>query len=148
MGSRGPVPKRSDLRRGHASRSAAETVVTRLPGAPAVEVPEPDAEWDPIARMIWDGACESGQARFYEPSDYALLYSLMDDLTYYKRQSRRSSEMLASIMSGLSSLLVTEGDRRRVRVELTREPVAGERSAGVVEMERWRAQFGDSTSTV
>lgn len=73
-----------------------------------------------------------------------MLYSLMDDLTYYKAQSRRSSEMLSAIMSGLTSLLLTEGDRRRARVELSR-PSEGVASPGVVELEKWRAKLAPSS---
>ena len=45
-------------------------------------------------------------------------------------------------MSGLSDLLVTEGDRRRVGIELSR-PETGEpsESAGVVEMNEWRRRL-------
>ncbi|WP_172121380.1 hypothetical protein [Actinomyces faecalis] len=139
MGTRGPVPKRSDER--HRRNQPSQEVV-RAPGAPEVTVPDADPEWHPIAQRLWEGLRQSGQARFYEPSDWALAYSLMEDLSRYKSGAKRSGQMLAAIMSGLSDLLVTEGDRRRVGIELSR-PEAGEprESAGVVEMNEWRRRL-------
>lgn len=79
---------------------------------------EPDPSWHPIAVMIWDAALSSGQAAFYQNSDLALLYHACEEMSLYKYNSRRSAQMLHEIISTLGDLLMTEGDRRRVRVEL------------------------------
>lgn len=84
-----------------------------------VEVPEPDPDWHPIARQMWDSLELSGQADWYQQSDWAFAWSLMDDLSYYKKGVKRSGQMLQSIYSALERLLVTEADRRRLRIELT-----------------------------
>lgn len=137
MGTRGPVPKRAEDRAGHRAKSE---LVPResAPGAADVVVPEPDANWHPIALRLWDSLALSGQSRFYEPSDWALAYSLMDDLTYYKFATKRSGQMLASIYAQMSSLLISEGDRRRVGIELARKTSEELESAGVMEMNKWR----------
>lgn len=135
MGTRGPLPKRKDDLNGHRSRAelAGETV-QRAPsaraagnGARVVKVPAASRDWHPIAKRLWKAMQESGQARFYEPSDWAVAYSLMDGLSHYKAQSRQSGQMLQTIMSSLTSLTLTEGDRRRLQIEL----VDAEGDAGV-----------------
>lgn len=139
MGNRGPVPKRdSDRKR----RNASETETTSVELEGDVVIPDADPEWHPIAQDLWESLEKSGQARFYEPSDWAIAYSLCDDLSYYKLARVRSGQMLASIMSALSSLLLTEGDRRRVQVELNRkQPDEGE-DEKVTRMDKWKQKLG------
>ncbi len=139
MGSRGPVPKHSeDRKRRNAPASSSPVVESVVIPAGEVVVPEADANWHPIALRLWDSLALSGQSKFYEPSDWALAYSLMDDLTYYKFATKRSGQMLASIYAQMSSLLITEGDRRRIGIELARKTSEELESAGVMEMNKWR----------
>ena len=138
MGERGPIPKRSDERH---RRNASERDVVSSPAAEGVQAPAADGSWHPIAKRLWRAAKESGQSRFYEPSDWAVLYSLMDDLSYYKSGSKRSGQMLQTIMSSLSSLLLTEGDRRRLQIELARPGSEDPSRAGASEVERWRGKL-------
>lgn len=139
MGTRGPVPKHSEDRKRRnspATDAGVEKVVVE--SSVDISIPTPDANWHPIALRLWDSLALSGQSRFYEPSDWALAYSLMDDLTYYKFATKRSGQMLASIYAQMSSLLITEGDRRRVGIELARKSSEELESAGVMEMNKWR----------
>ena len=65
---------------------------------------------------------------------------MCDELTYYLSFKRHNGQILAQIMSGLSSLLTTEGDRRRVQVELVAEdPKAG--SGSVEVMAEWKSRL-------
>ena len=140
MGTRGPVPKRTESRQ---RRNASEVDVKRADGAEDVSQPAPDPDWHPIAERLWESLGRSGQSRFYEPSDWAVAYSLMDDLSYYKASSKRSGQMLATIMSAMSSLLVTEGDRRRVQIELARPNADdSEENTKVAVMDKWRQKLG------
>lgn len=122
--SRGPVPKRSTERR---RRNKPEGIpITSAPAAvAAVECPPADKDWHPIAHDWYESLAVSGQAQFYEPSDWAaaeLVVIAID--TFVKKPS---AMMLASIQSAMSNLLVTEGDRRRLRLELERvDPDADE----------------------
>lgn len=139
MGNRGPVPKRdSDRKR----RNASETETTSVELEGDVVIPDADPEWHPIAQDLWESLEKSGQARFYEPSDWAIAYSLCDDLSYYKLARVRSGQMLASIMSALSSLLLTEGDRRRVQVELNRKQADEGEDENVTRMDKWKQKLG------
>lgn len=85
-----------------------------------VTIPEPSEEWGVSATMTWNSVRESGASTFYASSDYAVLWLICDNIDAHSKQGgRRSPEMLRVILSGLGSLLATEGDRRRLRVELT-----------------------------
>lgn len=139
MGTRGPVPKRDDDRK-RTNERPMET--TRAAGAAEVKQPRGDGDWHPIVKRLWKAMNESGQAQFYEPSDWAVAYSVMDDLSNYKRQDRRSPAMLQVIMSSLSNLLVTEGDRRRVQIELQRPGTMTAAENKTIKMDEWRRKLG------
>lgn len=50
------------------------------------EVPKPKAEWHPIAKRLFESLSKSGQVHWFQESDWAVAYSLCDDLSRYKRQ--------------------------------------------------------------
>lgn len=142
MGERGPVPKRKDALNGHRSKDELwGDTVTRAPGAAKVRAPAADRDWHPIAKKLWAALKKSGQAQFYEPSDWAVAYSLMDDLTYYKNSSKRSGQMLTAIYSAMTSLLMTEGDRRRVALELQRRDERPPEASNVEDMQAWKERL-------
>lgn len=114
----GPVPNRSDdLSRPRERRGHNAVPVTKGIARPAT-IPEADLSWHPIALKLWDSLLESGQSDFYQSSDWAFAFSLCEDLSTYKRSAKRSGQMLQVIYSAFERLLVAEGDRRRVRIEL------------------------------
>lgn len=129
MGARGPVPNRSDDLARPRSRKGGEHTgkeVSKGELRPVV-IPDPDPTWHDIARMLWDSLSASGQSDFYQQSDWAFAYSLCDDLSHYKKPfvtkdgieyTKRSGQMLQTIYSAMSDLLVTEAHRRRVSIEL------------------------------
>lgn len=150
MGQRGPVPNRSeDLARDRSRKGGDQQAVTKGTLREVV-IPEPDPEWHPIAKMLWDGMVNSGQADFFQESDWAFAYSLMEDVTRYKeplvnRETgelyfKRSGQMLQTIYSSMERLLVTEGDRRRARIELV-EPESDEESAAVLAIADYSSQL-------
>lgn len=106
-----------------------------------VTVPHADPDWHPIARKVWDSLKTSGMRDFYQNSDWAIAYSLMDDLSHYKNSAKRSSMQLAAIMSALTALGLTEGDRRRMRVELAL-PAEEQESASVTAIKDYKNRLG------
>ncbi|WP_280429721.1 hypothetical protein [Nocardia brasiliensis] len=129
----GPVPKRSDQR-----RRRNKTDLTKAAAGNAGAVPAADPDWHPIAHQLWDALMVSGQSSFYEASDWALAYSLMDDLSAYKGAERRSAQMLQTIYTTFERLLIAEGDRRRARMELERNDSDKPEDEKVAIMERYR----------
>lgn len=137
----GPVPNRTENLARDRSRKGKEIVpVTKGVSLPCTP-PAADPNWHPIATMLWDSLTNSGQSSYYQASDWAYAYSVCDDLSNYKESAKRSSMMAQVIYSAMSSLLVTEADRRRVRIELS-EPPSETKLASVSAIESARAALG------
>lgn len=152
MGARGPVPNRSeDLSRTRDAGRGGRPEITQGELRP-VNIPEADPDWHPIAHMLWEGLQTSGQAGWYQQSDWAFAYSLMEDLTRYKEPLtdrdgneyfKRSGQMLQTIYAAMERLLVTEGDRRRARIELT-APSTEDEDAAVLTLADYTSALGIS----
>lgn len=114
-----PRKREEDLARPRERRGGDVLPVTHGEMMPLdLEVLAPDPEWHPSALAIWDTCKDSGQIMFYQNSDLAMLWSLCDDLSYAKKARVRSGQLLQTIYSALNNLLLTEGARRAVRLEL------------------------------
>lgn len=136
----GPVPKRSEERRRRNKDVEIEQVSsgTDLPCEP----PEPDEQWHPIARKWYLSLAESGQAIFYEPSDWATAVYVAEAMSRNIDQDKMSGHMFGAVIAASSNLLVTEGDRRRLRLELTRADVKDTESAGVTALRDYKKSLG------
>ncbi|MEX1655528.1 hypothetical protein ABZ960_20465 [Streptomyces pseudovenezuelae] len=141
MGARGPVPNREDDLARPRSRKGSEEQETKKGQMRPVRVPRADPDWHPIAKQLYDSLKKSGQADFYQQSDWALAFALCDDLSHYKKSGKRSAQMAQTLYSALGNLLVTEGDRRRVRIEL-QEPEEETTSASVLAIANYRQDLG------
>jgi hypothetical protein len=114
-----PVPKRSTERRRRNLEGRPERSTYR--GGPVV-APPPSEEWHPVARRWYDALGESGQSVYYEPSDWATAFYVAEAMTRNLNGGARfSAQLFASVMSAMTSLLATEGERRRARLEIERE---------------------------
>jgi hypothetical protein len=117
MGTRGPVPARSDQRR---RRNKPETPTDRVAIDGKVTIPAPAEGWHPIA-AAWYGSLErSGQSRYFEPSDWQAAHftaALMSDCL---SGDGVNAQLVAQIRGMMADLLTTEGARRRAGIELER----------------------------
>ena len=116
MGSRGPVPKRSDQRR-RANRDGSEVVAA---AGPRVKPPSASKHWHRLAREWFRSLQESGQAQFYEASDWAQAKVVAELMSRELEKDRPSAQMVQTLLGQATELLTTEGSRRRVRLELER----------------------------
>jgi hypothetical protein len=101
-----------------------------------------DPGWHSIARQLSNTLAASGQADFYQQSDWTLAFSLCDDLSYFKNSTKQSVQMLQTVYSAMERLLVAEGDRRRVRIELHEPEDENATPASVVAIESYRRELG------
>jgi hypothetical protein len=126
MGSRGPVPKRSEERVGKPTQAGGHAAgITKAPAAKRRPVwPAPDPSWDPIAKRWYESLKKSGQNQFYEASDIATAYFVADNVDAYQTGRARGAQMFAALTGAMSTLLSTEADRRRAGIELTTEAPA------------------------
>lgn len=136
----GPVPVRSDQRRRR--NKPAGGSVTKAKAAPLPPVPAADESWHPLAAEWFEALGKSGQARFYEPSDWAMAKVWATVLSRQLEASRISAQMIAAWSAGATELLTTEGARRRARVELERAASDEDEDASVTALDRYRAEVG------
>lgn len=138
MGTRGPVPKREEVRRRRNKDEAGP--VTRGSAARHVPVPRADPEWHPIAKRWYASLKESGQAFWYEPSDWATAYYVAEAMSRNLKDGKFSGVLFQSVMSAMTDLMTTEGARRRARMELEREESADD--ATVTAIADYRTALG------
>lgn len=106
-----------------------------------VTIPHADSDWHPIAKRMYASFRTSGQAHFWQNSDWNFAWHVMDDLSEYKKSGKRSSMMLAEVNRALERLLVTEADRRKARIELM-APEEEETPAAVIAIADYREALG------
>lgn len=93
--------------------------------------------WHPLARQWYESLAKSGQAVFYEPSDWQTARVLAEILSRALSSRKLNASLIERWQSGATELLTTEGARRRVRVELEREDEE-ETEADVSELDEYR----------
>ena len=133
MGERGPAPKRESQRRRQNKTDPAERVVVEGP----VEQPDPPEGLGGRALAWYRSLAESGQAQFYEPSDWQVALVCAQAIDLFMETGRAT--LLAEVRALQSQLLATEGERRRVKLEVDRG--GGEESADVVDADEWRRRL-------
>ncbi|MEI6001146.1 hypothetical protein H3V53_29405 [Paraburkholderia bengalensis] len=129
MGTRGPIGKRDEER---VRRNTPENPTETISMIGTVEIPELGdmsymGETHPLIEEMYDAIKQSAAVKFYEPTDWQFarlaLYTLNQELIAAKHQGKPIGAMkLTAINQMLSALLLTEGDRRRVRLEIERAP--------------------------
>ncbi len=123
MGTRGPMRKRGEDLKGHVSldRRYGDDV-TKVSASNGLafksQQPSKNKDWSDSAKLIWTSLSKSIQASLYEETDWAIAYQLMSRITDYQAHPKRNSELLTGIAQGFDSLLMTEGSRRRLRLEV------------------------------
>lgn len=144
MGARGSIPKRSEERRRRNKDDGVE--IAKAPSGPPADlpvIPEPDPMWHSIATDWYLSLQGSGQAVFYQPSDWAMARYAAELMSRGLASDRPpNGQYVAALNSVMTSLLTTEGDRRRARIELERKPTSVQTPAGVTAIADYRAAIG------
>lgn len=123
MGTRGPAPQRSDET---IRRNIGEPIDTITIIGP-IEIPDLDLGiTHPLVTDLYQSMKDSAQAKYYEPSDWQYARLTFHVLNEMLLAGAVGAMKLTAVNQMLTSLLLTEGDRRRVRIEVERNPVGGE----------------------
>jgi hypothetical protein len=146
---RGPAPKRADQRRRVNKPAIPIDEAPATVEAEPFEVPEANPYWHAVATQWYDAVRVSGQSAFYVPSDWAMAWVVADQMSRDLDDTGLYRPSTVNLLLKTSaSLLLTEGDRRRARIELAR---ANQNGAGVAEptpgavvqnMDTWRGRLG------
>ncbi|RLK54441.1 hypothetical protein [Actinokineospora cianjurensis] len=97
----------------------------RVPAVGLVDVPGlgiPDAH--PMIIDFYASLAASAQSKYYEPSDWQFARFTLTFADRLVKSSKPSAQLLTAVNSALTDLLVSEGARRRVRLEIEREQTA------------------------
>lgn len=147
----GPPPSRSDQRRRRNAPDPALGEITKADGAVRVPIPPAPEHWHDLAVELYESLEHSGQSHFYERSDWATALIVCESLSrdlraqplidadgkavldvngqpIMRRLPLRGAS-LSAYLRALQSLMATEGDRRRLRLELQRPKPGGEQPA-------------------
>lgn len=138
----GPIPKRTEerTRRNKQTESGASNEVSKGV-ATDVTWPKADPTWDDFTKDWYNGLKKSGMSAYYQQSDVAMARIIANEMSIYQRESRRSSMMFAALMTAMTGLGVTEGERRRMRIELE-APKELTKSASVTAIEGYKKALG------
>ena len=140
-------PRKKDSERRRRNKDAVETEVVNVDEllVGEVEIPAVDEDWHPIARMLFESVSKSGQVIWMEPSDWAALYLMCESISrdlnpqvvgiteegdVVKDTIPLKGASLSSYLKGFAALMMTEGDRRRLRIELERKKRLDEAASG------------------
>lgn len=138
MGTRGPAPKRTDQRR---RANKPEIPVASAPASGKAEMPPPDDGWHPLARDMYASLKDSGQSAFFEPSDWQAARLAAEATSRLLYSDRFSAVLLAAVNSMWSGLLMTEADRRRLRIELEKPKADTAAAAAVTDLDKFRKRL-------
>lgn len=156
----GPVPKKKAERR-RRNKTEVETEVVNVDEllVGEVEIPVPDEEWHAIARQLYDSVMRSGQVIWMEPSDWSALYLICESISrdlnpqvvgvteegeVVRAEIPLKGASLSGYLKAMASLMMLEGDRRRLRIELERKKrldAAAEGETNVVDIVSKRAEL-------
>lgn len=141
----GPPPKKDSERRRRNKTPESEGSLSSIPAMVVnidellvgeVEIPVPDEDWHDIAIMMYESVTKSGQVIWMEPSDWAALYLMCESISrdlnpqvvgitedgdVIKDTIPLKGASLSSYLKAMASLMMLEGDRRRLRIELERQ---------------------------
>lgn len=138
MAGRGPVPKRSSERE---RRNKPDMEITKIEASGTVDQPELGlADAHPIIVDLWESMGESAQSQYYEPTDWQFARFTLHFANQLLWNARPSAQMFQGVTSALSDLLLSEGARRRLRMEIERNKT----SAAVVDIsEIFKERMGE-----
>lgn len=116
-----------------------------------------DPDWHPVARAWFEALADSGQAQFYEPSDWAIARLVAESMSRdlkpqivgvtdegepiaYKRPLNAAS--VKAYLAASTDLMATEASRRRLQLELHREPEKPAGADAVTILDEYRDRTG------
>ncbi|AEJ93304.1 hypothetical protein FGG36_gp05 [Mycobacterium phage Jeffabunny] len=142
MGTRGPIGKRDEERVRRNKPEGGDTDTIQVIGP--VPIPELGdishlGETHQLVTEMYESIRKSAAVQYYEPTDWQFarmtLYMLNQELIAAQHNGKPVGAMkLTAINQMLSALLLTEGDRRRVRLEVERKSTGPDTGGKVVDV--------------
>lgn len=118
MAGRGPVPERSDERRRTNKDAVDIEQVALTDDIYGPELDLPDAHQ--LAKDFYEGIRQSPQSQYLQPSDWQKARICVQMLSDYLTDPRKGAIKAQVALQAMNDLLITEGERRRLRIEVAR----------------------------
>ena len=132
-----PFPKRDDQRRNTITRKADKVVVN---GGVKVRQPAARKHWRDEVKAWYRSISRSGEAEYYEPSDWQMALAAGDMYDEWFKTKRATTfgefRMLAH------ELMLTEGARLSSRVEVHRKKDESQEDKGQAAVVEYKARLG------
>lgn len=143
----GPIPKRSEAR---TRRNKTNEAGIALKKGVALEYsPRPaDPEWDGAVANLYESLFKSGMAAYYQQTDADYAWLICSEFSEYRKSTRKSAVLFSGLISALSGLGVTEGERRRIQIELDPEVTETADDPKVVSMNQWKDRLTNNQTAV
>ena len=145
----GPIPMRSDdLARPEYDANRKGNIQLKKGKSIPSEPKAADPEWETLASEVYTSMMNSGMSAFFEASDWAMLYLLCDHLSdlrkTYKETGRLPAIIFQTVMRELNSLGMSEGERRRMRIELEAEVADDSEEATITVIDSYREKLAQA----
>ena len=131
----GPPPKPQSQRR----RKNKTPPITSGAMETHIKQPRIRADIHPLAKSWYKSLAKSGQAEFYTASDWQVALAAAEALDYFLETKRAT--LLSEFNRMCAALCVTEGDRRRVRIELEHGKLDEERVNNAAYLDEYRRRI-------
>lgn len=133
-----PMPRKRDAERRNRATPKADKILVQGTELP-VKQPRARSGWRPEVRAWYRSLANSAQAVFYEDSDWQTALVAADALQNWYDTGRTA--MYEQWRMTCSQLMVTEGERRKNRLEIHRN-AAEEMEQGAKTVQEYRARLG------
>lgn len=140
MGTRGPQSKRSNERT-RRNKTGEDGIALKKGVAQEYAWEEPGEDWDDAVKRMYLSLSQTGMSAYFQQSDVDYAWLICDEFSEYRKSPRKSAVMFAGLISSLNGLGITEGERRRMHIELDL-PQKAVKSAGVVAIEDYKKGLG------
>jgi len=135
------MPKRSEARTRRNS-TGEDGIALKKGVALEYEWREPSPDWDEAVTRLYESLSQSGMAAYYQQSDAEYAWLICDEFSDYRDSPRKSAVMFSGLISSLAGLGITEGERRRIHIELDPEQTSTTEDPKVVSMNQWKDRLG------
>ena len=134
----GPAPKRSDQRR---RRNAPAAEPTKVVGA--VDAPPLGFRAHKLVTSLYKALRESIEGQYFSAADWQRARIELHYLNELLMSDRvPGAQAWSAVQAGLSALLVSPADKRRIGIEVQRAVADEDAEAAVAVMADWRGKLG------
>lgn len=117
----GPMPKRSSERTRRNKENEAGLTLKKGVAQGIARWPLPDTSWHSAVVRMYESFSQSGMAAFFEQTDVEMCWIACEGLQAWYDGGKRSANQFEFVMGQFAKLGATEGERRRMRIELDSE---------------------------